>query len=42
MIAALVICFVYAVLVWLVFFYFRWLKFSIAWGVVSVFSDFIF
>jgi multidrug resistance efflux pump len=37
MIAALVLCFGYAVLVWLVFFYFRWLKFTIAWGVVSVF-----
>jgi len=37
MIAALVLCFGYAVLVWLVFFYFKWLKFSIAWGVVSVF-----
>jgi hypothetical protein len=29
MIAALVLCFGYAVLVWLVFFYFRWLKFMI-------------
>jgi multidrug resistance efflux pump len=37
MIAGLVLCFGYAVLVWLVFFYFRWLKFTIAWGVVSVF-----
>jgi len=36
MIAGLVICFVYAVVVWLVFFYFKWIKFSIAWGVVSV------
>jgi multidrug resistance efflux pump len=36
MIAGLVICFGYATLVWLVFFKFRWLKFSIAWGVVSV------
>jgi multidrug resistance efflux pump len=37
MIAGLVLCFGYVVLVWLVFFYFKWLKFSIAWGVVSVF-----
>jgi multidrug resistance efflux pump len=36
-IAGLVIVFGYVVLVWLVFFRFRWLKFSIAWGVVSVF-----
>ena len=36
MIAGLVICFVYATVVWLVFFYFRWIKFTIAWGVVSV------
>jgi multidrug resistance efflux pump len=35
--AGLVICFVYAVLVWLVFFKFRWLKFNIVWGVISVF-----
>jgi len=37
MIAALVLLFGYLVLVWLVFFKFKWLKFSIAWGVVSVF-----
>ena len=37
MTAAIVICVVYVVVVWLVFFKFRWLKFSIAWGVVSVF-----
>jgi multidrug resistance efflux pump len=37
MIAGLVLCFGYVVLVWLVFFHFKWLKFSIAWGVVSVF-----
>lgn len=37
MIAGLVICFVYAVLVWLVFFKFRWLKFNVTWGVISVF-----
>jgi len=37
MIAGLVLCFGYAVLVWLVFFYFKWLKFTIPWGVVSVF-----
>jgi multidrug resistance efflux pump len=37
MIAALVICFGFLVLVWLVFFEFKWLKFNIAWGVVSAF-----
>jgi multidrug resistance efflux pump len=37
MIAGLVLLFGYVVLVWLVFFKFRWLKFSIAWGVVSAF-----
>lgn len=37
MIAGLVLLFGYVTLVWLVFFRFRWLKFSIAWGVVSVF-----
>ncbi len=37
MIAALVILFGYVALIWLVFFKFRWLKFGIAWGVVSVF-----
>jgi multidrug resistance efflux pump len=37
MIAGLVIVFGYIVLVWLVFFYFKWLRFSITWGVVSVF-----
>jgi multidrug resistance efflux pump len=37
MTAAIVICVAYVVVVWLVFFKFRWLKFSIAWGVVSVF-----
>jgi multidrug resistance efflux pump len=36
MIAGLVILFGYVLLVWLVFFKFKWLKFSIAWGVVSV------
>jgi multidrug resistance efflux pump len=36
MIAGFVILFGYVALVWLVFFKFRWLKFSIAWGVVSV------
>ena len=35
MIAALVICFLYAVLVWLVFGKFKWIKFSIVWGVIS-------
>ncbi|MCG6867953.1 MAG: biotin/lipoyl-binding protein [Gammaproteobacteria bacterium] len=37
MLAGFVIVFGYIVLVWLVFFYFKWLKFSITWGVVSVF-----
>lgn len=36
MIAGLVLVFGYVALVWLVFFRFRWLKFSIAWGIVSV------
>jgi multidrug resistance efflux pump len=35
MIAALLICFIYAVVVWLVFFKFKWIKFSIVWGVIS-------
>jgi multidrug resistance efflux pump len=34
-IAGLVLVSIYAVAVWLVFFKFKWLKFSIAWGVVS-------
>jgi multidrug resistance efflux pump len=37
MIAGLLICFGYVVLVRLVFFRFRWLKFSPGWGVVSAF-----
>jgi multidrug resistance efflux pump len=37
MVAGLVILFGYVVLVWLVFFKFKWLKFTIAWGVVSAF-----
>ena len=37
MLAALVMLFAYGTAVWLVFFRFRWLKFTIAWGVVSVF-----
>ena len=37
MIAGFVILFGYGVLVWLVFFKFKWLKFSITWGVVSAF-----
>jgi len=37
MLAGLVLLFGYVVLVWLVFFKLKWLKFSIAWGVVSVF-----
>jgi multidrug resistance efflux pump len=35
MIAALLIVFLYAVAFWLVFFKFKWIKFSIVWGVVS-------
>jgi multidrug resistance efflux pump len=37
MIAAFVLCFGYVVLVWLVFFKLRWLKFNITWGVVSAY-----
>ena len=36
MLLALVLLFGYAVIVWLIFFRFKWLKFSIVWGVVSV------
>jgi multidrug resistance efflux pump len=36
-VAGLVLLFAYVLLVWLVFFKFRWLKFSPAWGVVSGF-----
>lgn len=37
---ALVITLVYVILVWLVFFRFKWLKFSIVWGVVSFWVGF--
>ena len=37
MIAGLVMLFAYVLLVWAVFFRFKWLKFSIPWGVVSAF-----
>ncbi|MGB5612315.1 MAG: biotin/lipoyl-binding protein, partial [Sedimenticolaceae bacterium] len=37
MLFGFVLLFGYAVLVWLVFFKFKWMKFSITWGVVSVF-----
>ena len=37
MLLGFVMLFGYALVVWLVFFKFRWLKFSIAWGVFSVF-----
>jgi multidrug resistance efflux pump len=37
MLLGFVILFGYALVVWLVFFKFKWLKFSIAWGVVSSF-----
>jgi hypothetical protein len=36
MIAGLVLVFDFAVIVWLVFFKFRWLAFNIAWGIVCV------
>ncbi|MEZ5571273.1 MAG: HlyD family secretion protein [Halioglobus sp.] len=36
MAAALLICIFYAALVWLVFFKFKWIKFSIPWAVVSL------
>ncbi len=36
MLFGFVLLFGYAVLVWLVFFKFKWMKFNIAWGVVSV------
>jgi len=36
MLFGFVVLFVYALIVWLVFFKFRWLKFSIVWGMVSV------
>jgi multidrug resistance efflux pump len=35
MVAALFICSVFIIIVWLVFFQYKWLKFSITWGVVS-------
>jgi multidrug resistance efflux pump len=35
MAAALLICVIYGTLFWLVFFKFKWIKFSIPWGVVS-------
>ena len=35
MLLGFVLLFAYAFLVWLVFFKFRWLQFSIAWGVFS-------
>jgi multidrug resistance efflux pump len=37
MIAAFVLLFGFVLIVWLVFFKFKWLKFNITWGVVSVF-----
>src|SRR5271170_2033992 len=33
---ALLITFVFVLFVWLIFFKFKWLKFSIAWGIASV------
>ena len=37
MLLGFVMLFGYALIVWLVFFKFKWAQFSIAWGVVSVF-----
>jgi membrane-bound metal-dependent hydrolase YbcI (DUF457 family) len=37
MLLGFVLLFAYAFVVWLVFFKFRWLKFSIAWGFFSTF-----
>ena len=37
MVAGFVLLFGFAVAVWLVFFRFKWLKFTIPWGVVSLF-----
>ena len=39
MIAGFVLLFGFAVLVWLVFFKFRWLRFSIPWGVICIFFE---
>ena len=36
MLLGFLLCFGYAVFCWLVFFKFRWIQFSIAWGVVTV------
>ncbi|WP_291993895.1 hypothetical protein [Candidatus Accumulibacter sp. ACC003] len=36
MLFGFVLLFGYAFIVWLVFFKFKWMKFNIAWGVVSV------
>jgi hypothetical protein len=35
MIAALLIMFFYVVAIWLIFFKFKWVRFTIAWGVFS-------
>ena len=37
MAAGLLICVIYTTIVWLVFFKFKWLKFSIPWAVVSLY-----
>src|SRR5208283_2949542 len=37
MIIALLICVIFTFFAWLVFFKFKWLKFTAAWGVVSAF-----
>ncbi|MGR3781802.1 MAG: HlyD family secretion protein [Albimonas sp.] len=40
MLVAIVIALVYVILIWLVFFKFRWLKFNIVWGIVSFWIGF--
>ena len=37
MAAGLLICVIYSILIWVVFFKFKWLKFSIPWAVVSLY-----
>jgi multidrug resistance efflux pump len=40
MAAALLICIIYAAIMWLVFFKFKWIKFSIPWAVISFWVGF--
>jgi len=37
MLLGFVLLFVYALVVWLTFFKFKWMKFNVTWGIVSVF-----